>query len=204
MKAGYKNMRKVLWNFPHLIETLDQKQIDNIRKMFPYSIGIEIECSWLSHCGDEDANTIPIDLFKEIRCDTMEKRFRLHPGLGVVYGLHYLSEWLPKHCKFNKASGIHYHVDCSEFRFEDFTSNIYKNLNFSNNWVLTALESWNYKGNYNDWKISFDKEAIRLHIHYETIEFRIGEMTFSYKTLLTRVKHVSNITKKLKKDYGPK
>lgn len=161
----------------------------------PYSTGFEIEC-----CNKEGVPLSVYDnipLVMEAPCCSDELRFRIPSGIDGLKALYNISQHLKEHALLNPQSGIHYHVDCSE---------IYDNLNDNfiakhSEWILKELDTWGYKGTYNKriCEFSGSRNYTRFKNSTKTMEFRIGEMTFSYELLFKRIVHVNAIVRKLKK-----
>ena len=113
----------------------------------PHDTRIEIECSLQPHYNKKVFDEIP-DIVENVS-STDELRFRIPPGLKGFCCLFNICEALKANCLYSE-SGIHYHIDMRH---------IYKNLvnqefmNSTQEYILTELESWNYKGTYNAKKL---------------------------------------------------
>lgn len=180
-----------------LLALTDFRQISIAESYLKYSTGIEIEC----HKGDNYSREVfrDIDGILAVNIDDSEQRYRICGGRKGLIALYELSIALKKHSVLNPGSGIHYHIDCSEVgNWYDFETFVCSN----ETWILSALKSWNYTGTFNAWAVSPSKTAVRVHDRCNTIEFRIGEMTFDYELLLKRILHCQHIVHKLKLMYS--
>ncbi len=200
MQQGYSFIRAAIKSFPLPLAKLKGKLKGVANSYLPYSTGMEIEC----HFKHNDyPSSVMIDIFNQIEhimavdIDYGEQRFRIPNGIKGAICLYNICEKLKLFSTLNLASGIHYHVD-----FTDITKNQFNNLleqhKGTNSFILKALKSWDYKGSYNSWYVSGAKDAVRFHKTYQTVEFRIGEMTFDYELMIKRILHCQNICKKLK------
>lgn len=228
MRNGYQRVREMIRSNPLQLAYLKDKHlIAYANSLWPYSIGMEFECrlssevtanSW-HHNPEEQKWQLDRNLlichkgFKTVATTKHddEHRFRVTSGIYGFIALYKLSAFLKEHYVENTGSGVHYHVDCTDI---PHFANTYKDENiyyfhFNSQgfmsqvqpWVLKALKSWNYKGTFNKWELSSNKEAVRFHGKYSTIEYRIGEMTFDYELLLKRIMHAQHITQRIKKEY---
>ena len=176
---------------PKVLEINDElEKVGNF--YLPFSTGFEIECSL--------KNNRDINIFKdipnimEVRGGYDELRFRIPPGIIGLNCLYDISVMLKENAKLNFGSGIHYHVDATDwFEYVDQTF-----IDQNKLWVLQELESWNYQGGYNNRDMAFHRCWVRCHENYKTFEFRIGEMTFDYEVLFQRIVSANSITQKLK------
>ena len=162
------------------------KNKDLINNVLPFSTGFEIECHQKPGFNDNFFKQIP-DIM-EVICDTSEQRFRIPNGLRGLICLYNISELLKQYSYFNPLSGIHYHIDCTDWyhQLED-TRHEHKDK------VLKELESWGYNSSYNSKDIGYSHYWIRLNNQFKTAEFRIGEMTFDYPLLVKRIIHANAI-----------
>ena len=180
-----------------------QKEMGNL---LPYSTGIEIEIN-------TNSRLLPCNIVEllnqtgilDFGFEPEEFKFRIPHGIRGMMALYRVCEILKEHYQLNPKSGIHYHIDCSDLsNFSLFALHSYESYfkDSRNFWALESLKSWNYNGNYNPWKVTNSKEGvISFRYTLETIEFRLGEMTFDYNLMLKRIIHAQNITKKFKNDY---
>lgn len=209
MNKGYQMMREGVNSLPLLLDTLPEKQQLIVDRQFPYSFGIEweINTSNIPMLYPESMLHLSLPLkfsrYTNIyRIDQNETEFRQRfwPGKHGLLQLYWVCEFLKKTSHPNPLSGLHYHIDCTDvddfLRFTTFCE--------TQDWVLDALISWGYTGTYNKWTISMYKNAVRMHHGYDTIEFRIGEMSFDYSLIVKRVKHCQAIVQRLKYLYKKK
>ena len=191
-------MREGVYFFPHTLSLLPKAQQDIVNNMLPGDTGFEIECR-----TNVESYIVKLRLIKlgavESKCDFNEIRFRIQPGIQGLVVLHNCLEYLKTVCHPNPASGIHYHIDCRDLDWDKVSHDF--NRGFRGQWdkyLLDPLVSWGYKGNYNDWRISENKEAVRLCYYYQTVEFRIGEHTLDYNLIVHRIVHCHKLVKNWK------
>lgn len=202
------NVDTVLRTNPFL--ALDIPNIEEIAlKYLPYSVGIEVEC--------DTASTYDIEYFKsipnivEVLSGYGEERFRIPKGIEGLCCLYNISEQLTQH-NLLTDSGIHYHIDFSD-SMED--GNCYYDFILYNKqfilenqiFLLEELDKWEYKGTYNSRGFNtcyldntdiIRGNWIRFQSGFQTLEFRIGEMTFDYEVLSRRILHLSLLCNLLK------
>ena len=184
-----------IYNYPLLLLNIKNKKIiESIDNYLPYSIGIEIECDWLKRIGNEHIfKEIPNII--EVNCDVLEKRFRIPNGLNGLICLYNICEKLKKVCSLNPGSGIHYHIDMTDFFHIVNQEFIVKNKEY----ILKELDEWMYKGTYNSRSVYINNMAwVRFQTDFKTMEIRIGEMTFDYSLMIKRIIHSCKIVKTLK------
>lgn len=184
----------VLYKNPY--EITNDKEI---LKWIPYSIGIEIEAPINEKLDiniiEQELANIPYILASS-KPDTFENRFRIPNGKEGLICLLEISNYCKKNLLLNKKSGLHYHVDCTEWSNYLNAENINSEIK---DFILNDLESWPDKGNYNYRDISNSKGFwLSFRKKLSTIEYRIGEMTFDYPILLERIIHISKLTTILK------
>lgn len=202
MHRGYSSVRDMVKTCPlPLLRLKDKALIDYANSLFPTSVGIEIE----TLISDQNLSFLIPDLLVNqgiLSCDYSrlenELKVRLTSGIQGLIGLYEVSTLLKKYANFNKASGIHYHIDISC----NSNKSLIQDLFYSSQGeeikrkTLSRLISWNYTGTYNSPRISEVKQSwIRIHPCYTTLEFRIGEMTFDYTRLVKRITEAQKITK---------
>lgn len=180
-----------------LLTIRDEKVLDYINNLIPYSTAFEIECMYGTKYDVEDFKRIP-DIMS-VQNDSCEQRYRIPNGLKGIMCVYNISTQLKKNSSLNLMSGIHYHVDCT-----DCWPKIYNLIDESEeikDWILKELDKWLEKDdvasnrNYGSWFRPND-----LH----TIEFRLGEMTFEYPRILRRIIHVNQIVRKYKDELNVK
>lgn len=194
---GYKVMRANIQSSPSLLCSLPFNLQREADAYLPYETGIEIEC----HCIDPwelDKQLRKIDGILEASSESDEVRIRLTTGIRGMRALEQALVIITERCQLNPGSGIHYHIDCRGC-FGNILEFSMVKIRRDDNWILKALDSWNYKGNYNSRSIGECKSHwVRLCKTYLTLEFRIGEMTFDYTLILQRIKSAQNIVHKIK------
>lgn len=161
----------------------------------PYSTGFEIECYCKDNADFEMFKNIPDILEADVNTSG-EQRFRIPNGIKGLQCLFNVSIALKKEALFNKESGIHYHIDCTDW-FDNITSDF---LADNSEYILTELDTWQYKGTYNKRKVVNEGGGVwvRSQRWFKTLEFRIGEMAFDYSTLFKRITHCNDIVRTLK------
>lgn len=191
MKNGYRVTREIVKANPLLLSTIqDKKLLEYAESLWPYETGIEIECSLI---GFKKAFKI-ISGILDVNIDSTEQRFRIPKGIQGMKVLYSLCQVLKQQSALNKDSGIHYHID-----FRDCFNRINENfIQRHESWMLNELKSWKYTGTFNTWKCTYDKTAVKYHQSYQTIEFRIGEMSFDYEVIIKRILHAQQICRRLK------
>lgn len=203
MQQGYGFIRDAIKSFPLPLDKLESKLKSVANSYLPYSTGMEIECNIKSTNGSRRDSIFVEEMFKSISnimavdIDNHEQRFRIPKGVEGAICLYNITEKLKEYSSLNPASGIHYHIDFTDITRDQF-NNLLEQHRGTNSFILKALKSWDYKGNYNSWYVSGAKDAVRFHKTYQTVEFRIGEMTFDYELIMKRILHCQNICKKLK------
>ena len=167
------------------------KEQSEAEKLWPYSVGIEIECDKAFDYREEIFKAIP-DMM-DVNTDDSEQRYRLPNGMKGMICLWNLCDELVKHSLLNLESGIHYHIDFTDSYYEVVQNLTEDDIKF----MLTELDTWGYKGNYNSRGVSvtgYNYNWIRFQDSFKTMECRIGEMTFHYHLLLKRILHLQSIS----------
>ena len=158
-----------------------------IHKYLPFRIGIEFEY------GDKSGDFNPYQFYFNYGVDNgideLRVSFKSYKYLINLYKLlNHMNETVP----FNTGSGIHIHVDASSF-FETINTN-----SIPQSIVDYLIKIADYTGRYNEHKLSTDKEAIRIHSEYSTLEYRIFKMTYDYPVLVKWILICSYINKCVK------
>jgi hypothetical protein len=207
MKNAYKNMRTAVFVAPHTLLSLPDKLKRIANDLLPYSTGIEIECRRSDSYKLLNFTNIPNII--SIDNDDAEQRYHIPKGIKGMICLWEVCEQLQTNSLLDESSGIHYHIDMT-----DVIDNLHKKHEYTdkawhritnpiiipnNDWILKSLESWNYTGKYNDWRCSDIRTAVRYSDEFNTLEIRIGEMTFDYEVILNRILHSQRIVRKLKR-----
>lgn len=192
MHKPFKQTRDAVYKCP-LFLPKDGRFKTLADQMLTRSIGIEFEANVktdhktvLILSAEKIPNIMDVDI------DLLEQRFRIPPGVKGMLCLWEICELMKEHC-IPTNSGLHYHVDCPEIDLFEKISLDYSPIT---QWMLDSVKCWNYKGGANKWEISYRKTAIKLHMDYRTIEYRIGEMSFDYELIIKRILHANNITNK--------
>lgn len=188
-------------NIDYIIKTtpvvldVDSEDVNKVGNYYlPYSTGFEIECEQGSSFNVENFLNIPYIL--DVNVDSYEQRFRIPSGIKGIQCLYNISQELIKNSLLNKGSGIHYHIDFTDC-FDSLNND---NIKLNSDWILKELDTWEYKGNYNSRKCQFNTAHnwVRFQSCFNTMEIRIGEMTFDFSLLFKRIVHANQIARKLK------
>ena len=181
---------------------LKLKDDDNIAQelglyYLPFSTGFEIECDMIPDFDKSIFTNIPHIMEADVN-SYIEQRFRIPNGLNGIKCLFHISENMKKFAYPNELSGIHYHIDCTDW-FDNLTPTILKD---NKDYILTELDKWDYKGSYNRRDVSFDTSHawMRRQTEFKTLEIRCGEMTFDYHLLFKRITHANEIVKTIKSE----
>lgn len=176
-----------------LLSVSNQDSLMTINSYMPFSVGFEIECNALP---DVEINSQVIEEFRSIPFildaninNYGEIKFRIPKGINGFICLYYISKKLRIYFGLNTLSGIHYHVGVEDYPFKP---------ELENNFILEELSTWEYKGSYNEKQIAGSKGVwVRYPTQFKTVEYRIGEMTFDYDTLVKRIVHCCYITREV-------
>lgn len=196
----------IVANTPLVLDSDDPDVIEVGNFFLPRSTGFEMEF-------DNDGE-LTGEMFKEVTLlhldiNRSEQRFRIPKGIEGLKSLYQISMILKKNALFSDYSGIHYHVDCTDF-YDKISRKL---LKYEQDWILEELDTWDYRGSYNSRGINCvglpftsDIESVgiiaggwlRFQDYYKTMEFRIGNMTFEYKTLFNRITRANHIVEQFK------
>lgn len=184
---NYYDFNSLLFQNPLVLNDIWNEVADHY---LPHDTGIEIECSTTKEWKKELFDEIP-DLVSNDSTDG-EQRFRIPSGLKGFRCLYNICELLKQTCLYSH-SGIHYHIDMRHTYKSIVNQAFMKN---TEDYIIKELESWDYKGTYNSKRLG---SWYRFQAGYETIELRVGEMTFDYNTMCKRIVHGHYIVKILEK-----
>lgn len=177
----------------------DRESIAYINSFLPYSIGFEIECNYQE--GFDMGHFQSIPNIMAVDCDSTEQRFRIPAGILGMVCLWHITEALAVNSELNPLSGIHYHVDMTDNWNLINRESIQKN----EQWILEELDKWKYTGSFNSRSCQLDTRCwVRFDSYKKTAEFRIGEMSFDYKTIIDRMITASEIVTRVIKNLGGK
>ena len=187
------NYEELLTKAPFVFKKNDTEAVEAASVLLTRSVGIEIEC----YKKDEGFNLedfTSISNILDVNIDASEQRFRIPTGLKGFQCLYEITKALKKNSALNLGSGIHYHIDMTDVfdKIETYEEEVKKA-----EWILKELDSWNYTGMYNKREISNTLTWVRIQRDFKTLEFRIGEMTFDYTLMCTRILHLIDICDKL-------
>lgn len=188
-------LKESIYNAPlTLLNYSDKNAIKYINSLLPYTTGFEIECNQQSSFEIKDFTNIP-DIVN-VDVDNHEQRYQIPAGVKGFICLYHISNALIKNSELNLGSGIHYHVDATDWLPK---INQLKAIQQNQQWILKELDSWQYKGDFNSRAVTSGEHSWLRFSHHNTLEFRLGEMTFDYKLLVKRIIHCNEITKRLKR-----
>lgn len=203
MHKPYKMIKDAVRTYPLSLATLkDEKLIKFANDIVPYETGIEIECDLGSVINLEIA-AIPGIVSSD--CSDTELRIRIKSGIEGMIALYNALEYIKEHTVPNFKSGIHYHIDCRDMSLRGRGNSGMGSsvcdyiIDDHQAWILNALEHWGYKGLYNRREVSISKTMVKLHKEYDTMEFRIGEMSFDYSLIIKRIINCQNIVRVIKR-----
>lgn len=188
----------MLYNSPlSLLAIKDEQVIKYLNELIPYSTAFEIECKMVGEPDYDKYEEINLHnvIFKNIpdimsvQNNISEQRYRLPNGLRGIICLYNISTQLKIHSLLNPLSSIHYHCDCT-----DCYTKIKPIIKQDKEWILSELDTWLGNDVARDRDIGYWFKCNDL----QTIEYRLGEMTFDYKIILKRIIHCNQITKKYK------
>lgn len=177
-----------------LLAIKDEKVLEYINNLIPYSTAFEIECYYGENYNVEDFKKIP-DIMA-VQNDSGEQRYRIPNGIKGIICVYNISRELKRNSMLNLGSGIHYHVDCT-----DCYSKLYRLIDPNEQhkkWILSELDKW-LEGDvatsrgYGSW-FKFND--------LQTLEFRLGEMTFEYPRILRRIIHCNSMVRQFKEEVG--
>lgn len=196
MHRPFKMVRDAVRQFPLPLLNYSEEIKKIADDMLPYTVGMEISINGNSEF--EKTMKENSHLFHKIDYLTSrEPQVCLKTGLDGFIGLWKLCEILKKTCQLNPRAGIHYNVGREPQRLS-------QRRDYS--WVLSALDSWNYTGDYNLRAVNSDRGKDHVWVNLNRCkgwqddgiaEFRIGEMTFDYELMVKRILHCTNIMRKL-------
>lgn len=178
---------------PLVLDINDPDVIEAGEFFLPYSTGFEIECDQGENYDVKNFTSIP-DIM-HVDNSAYEQRYRIPSGIKGIICLYRIAHQL-KLNSVKTRSGIHYHIDCTDLADKGLYS--YSHLAPFSSFMLKELDTWDYKGNYNKRVFNSGFTWLRLNTRFNTIECRIGEMTFDYNLLLTRITHLQGIMKVVK------
>lgn len=174
-----------------LLTIKDKEVINQINNLIPYSTGFEIECNKQNTYDIKNFESIP-DIV-HIQVDNGEQRYRIPNGIKGIICLHNICYQLRLNSELNYGSGIHYHIDCTDAK-KLHTDN--KALDTNAGWILPELDKWGFRG-LQSRGIGSTGRWIRTSYH-NTLEFRIGNMSFDYNVLLKNIVSANTIVRRLK------
>lgn len=183
-----------------LLVIKDKETIDYINSLIPYSSAFEIECDIINDTTRSYDNAITklhnqiflsIPDIMSVENDSYEQRYRIPNGLRGIICLFNISSQLKINSLLNPHSSVHYHVDCTDIYNTKF-AHLVKTYS---NWILSELDTWL---NSPDEAVSRCEGSWYKINSLQTLEFRLGEMTFDYKILLKRIIHCNSIVKRFK------
>lgn len=197
----------ILYNNPLALLAIKDKQvIQQFNELIPYSTAFEIECNIVDaeEYTYESNQKIALhnEIFKSIpdimsvNNDIGEQRYRIPSGIRGIICVYNIANKLKIHSLLNPSSGIHYHVDCTDC-FNNIYDLFYSDLSHTK-YILDELDTWLEGDTATNRGIGSWFKFNSL----QTIEFRMGEMTFEYRKLIQRIIHCNAMVKKFKDMLG--
>ena len=201
MERGFRSLRDCVFHNPLGLSCLPSKTRQLADWYLPRDTGIEFEVMAPENSDftmlSNEVNALGL---RDIAYSYKEQAFRICSGEEGMIQLYKLSHILKKHLLLNPGSGIHYHTSCPNIITK------YSNLNLltkesTSELFLKELDSWGYKGGYNKrvLDVMSKRSCINLRSDFNTVEYRIGEMTFDYDLLIKRIVHCHSITRKIER-----
>lgn len=176
-----------------LLAIKDEQVIDKLNSLIPYSSAFEIECDKSEEYNEDCFKNIP-DIMA-VQNDICEQRYRIPNGLRGIICLYNISYQLKLNSLLNPLSSIHYHVDCTGC-YREISQLISNDDNIK--YILSELDTWleGEQATGRGIQTWFRPNPL------QTIEFRLGEMTFDYRRMLKRIMHCNAMVKKFKDELG--
>lgn len=212
MWRGYRSLRDCVFHNPLGLSCLPSKTRQLADYYLPTDTGIEIEIlpsrtpdiykewenieksfglKYYSYSRQSDVEGNP--------CKG-ELKFRLSKGEQGMIALYHVCELLKKHFELNLSSGIHYHINAPQIRESNNKMYILKSDPEVSSYILQQLDTWKYKGLFNKRMVNNSKGVwVNYGTPFNTLEYRIGEMTFDYTLLMKRITHCHAITREVTK-----
>lgn len=194
MSKASEKLKECVYHAPLVLLSLKKRElIEEANAYLPYTTGFEIECNKLENFDDNDFLTIP-DI-KYVQTDNCEQRYQVPNGIRGLVCLYNICEQLKISSELNFGAGIHYHIDMRDCYGEINNS---KFLEINKDWLLETLDTWEYTGTYNK-RLVGQAGGIWFRTNdVQTIEIRVGEMSFDYEVLVKRIVHANQIATKLR------
>lgn len=139
-----------------------------------------------------------------------ENKVRIRAGVDGAITLWKFLNLLKERTRFNDKGCIHYHVGIRDFYTYIPSQVRYGNSN-TTEWakfqrliepILQELDTWGYQEEISGSqrrRISECKWSyVRIHPGHYTAEFRIGEPSYDYQTVMKRVIHIHQLVKKMR------
>lgn len=170
--------------------------IDIANNFLPYSAGFEFEVFKQSCFKLHEFNDIPNIL--AVNIDNNEQRFRIPNGLNGFICLYFICEKLKLNSYYDINSSIHYHTDMRRFYCKISDEFIKEN----NDWIIDEVATWGEDFKTKEGRCSRLRGWVRFHDNLKTLEIRLGEITFDYKTIVNRLLHCQRIVQKIEKNLN--
>lgn len=193
-----KSIDFIISTTPTVLDSNNSDVIKAGNYYLPYSTGFEME---FDNDGELTKEQFAYLNLLDLQINNSEQRFRITNGIKGLKQLFGISKVLRKNAIFSDYSGIHYHVDCTG-HYDLFDSTL---INEYWEWIEEELRLWDYRGTYNKkgycglgYGTGYSGSWLRFNSSFKTMEFRIGNMAFDYKTLFLRIVHANFIVKTIK------
>ena len=191
-----KLLEEAIYKFPQVLANLkSESAINFVNSYLPYSTGFEIECNALPSFNQKDFQSI--DNLMDFSGGDGEVRFIIPNGIKGLICLYNICEKLLTNCSLNMCSGIHYHIDMTDKAHEVFNIDF---INKHNDYIINELKKWNTAKEINsNTKCFLDSRGwVNFQSGFKTMEIRIGEMSFDYNVIVTRIIDGNRIAKYIK------
>ncbi len=197
MNSFEKQVLTILVNEPSIFNA-KIKRLGNVKhahriinEYLPFRVGIEFEHGEVPYNYFYDSNSLGLYFNHGITLGSSETQvsFKGYKNLIYLYKyLNFLSDTVP----FNLDSGIHIHIDATNF-FESINV-----MSIPQSIIDYIIQIFDYTGSYNDHIMSTWKQAIRIHGRYQTLEYPIFKMTYNYSDLVKWILICSYLNKCVK------
>lgn len=193
-----KTLEEIVYKAPLVLLSIrDREIVDMANNYLPYSTGFEIECQKKSTYDESTFLNIPNFINDSYRTNN-EQRYRIPNGVNGLICLYNICYHLGNNSLLNMGSGIHYHIDCTDTNDMALRNVVSSDAQFGPN-ILKELDTWNYGGTYNKRGISLLGAGNWIRYNdLNTLEFRIGNMSFDYEVLVKQIIHANDIVRRWK------
>lgn len=198
LESVIDKIEKIIYNHPKTLDNLKNEYlIQTASSYLPYSTGFEIECN--SNYTDSQIKEIfsKIPNIMHVSGGHSEVRFRIPNGIKGLVCLYNICLKLPEYFTLNMDSGIHYHIDFTDFP-EAFNRDFIKK---HNDFIIEELIKWETALDTKSVSAICQLDSrcwVQFQSGFQTMEVRIGEMTFDYTVIVKRIIDCNRIAKIVK------